>query len=306
MDLFYDSLDPTSIASVAKWLAAFAARLALTFVTAMAHTDIRQRLLLTASQIWVLCLVLAGYAAVHFLPGLGQVAGVVDALLLAIGAVELLGRLQEIAASLTEGIKRAYAARSEADLEEAGKALAPALSASVVTAIEALVVWRAFVAVEAAALRRFPMPEWLESKLSRALKREEPLPERGPPSGRAESSAPPNQSVSAERVGPEPNQSRISEPEPRQSRAPEAEPRQSRAPEREPGQTPGSGAKRGKAEPTPGRTARAVAKGTARLEGTRKTAEVASGLGWELALGAVAVVGLTAGVVLLATSGRRT
>ncbi len=79
MDLFYDSLDPTSIASVAKWLAAFAARLALTFVTAMAHTDIRQRLLLTASQIWVLCLVLAGYAAVHFLPGLGQVAGVVDA-----------------------------------------------------------------------------------------------------------------------------------------------------------------------------------------------------------------------------------
>lgn len=286
--IFYREFDPKEpLTSGGRFLAALTARIALVFVASLEHTDLQRRLALSAREVWVLALILAGWFAVSVMPALAGLANAVNVILLGLGIWVLLDRANEIGAALSAGLRGAYQAKTHGDLEEAGKALAPAISATLLTAIELFVTHQAFRAAEAIALRRFPMPEWFRArfeKFSEGLAK------------KTSTKTEPNQSLQPERpTSPEPNESLPPE-------RPVEEPLQSTA--ERPQSRPQS---RLKTEPKPetkgSQIRRTVATAT-RLDGARKGAE----LGGEfplvpLALAGVAVAGTA--IVIYATSGRR-
>lgn len=251
MEMFYRDFDASSPVSTGmKWLGALGARIAVTFVNALDHTDIKKRLLLTAGQIWVLALILAAWCGVSLFPATAGLADVINGILFAIGAVALFEELKEVGQAGAKAWMLAFEAKTEADLDEAGKALAPALSGTVVALLELLVTHTAFLAAEAAVLRRFPVPSWFESRFRKAAEPKKAEPRSKP--------ADPAQAT--------PNRPR---------------------------------------DPQPSRVSRTV-QGAVRLEGARKTAEVASdSLTPVLVLGGLAAVGVTAAVWAWSASGGR-
>lgn len=301
--LFFREFDPKEPAATGgKWFAALVARVALTLVDALAYTNVKQQLLASAEQLWLLGLLLAGWFALSVIPATAGVANLVNALLVGMGLVSLLDRAAEVGRALEAGLRGAYEARTQAQLDAAGKALAPAISGTVVTLIEVLVTHQAFRVAQAASLRRFPMPEWFRSrveKLSAGKRvRGEPTAEQSLPPEKV--AAEPTQSVPPEQPPPRGPASRSPE-EIRQSRSPE-ERTQSRSSEegkRSPEETkqtrPEPRNKAPRAE-SPLDRAKRLGKGTVVLEGARRTAQVVDELNpvaVGLALGAgVLVVGL--------------
>jgi hypothetical protein len=266
MEMFYRDFDASSpVSSGSKWLAALGARIAVTFVYALGYTDIQKRLQVTAGQIWVLAVILAAWCGLSLFPATAGLADVVNGILFAIGAVSLFHEIKDIGQAGAKAWMLAFEARSDADLEAAGKALAPALSGTVVTVLEVLVTHGAFITAEAAVLRRFPVPSWFE-----ALYRKAAEPKRGKSSEPTDASKRSPQEASSEVR--KPNETK-------------AEP-----PTKPPSRTE--------------RLVR-TAEGVVRLEGARKAAEVANDpIGPALVLGGLAALGVTATVWALST-GRR-
>jgi hypothetical protein len=273
MEMFYREFDASSpVATGMKWLAALGARIAVTFLNALAYTDIKKRLQLTAGHIWVLALILAAWCGVSLFPATAGLADVINGILFAIGAIALFEEIKEIGQAGAKAWMLAFEAKTEADLDEAGKALAPALSGTVVSLLELLVTHTAFIAAEAAVLRRFPVPSWFEARFRKAAE-----PKDAGSQSKAKGKAP-------EPTEEKQNQS-PDDPNPRRMPVPDKA--------------------RGPREPQPSRLSRTV-EGAVRLEGARKTAEVASdSLTPVLVLGGLAAVGVTAAVWALSSAGRR-
>ena len=282
----FDSKEP--ITTGGRWFAALAARFGLTLVDAFAYTEIKKELLLSVHQLWMLGILLGGWFAVSIIPATAGVVNVVNAILLAIGLVALLDRAAAVATALSAGLRGAYEARNQAELDAAGKALAPALTGTVVTAIELLVAHQAFRAAESATLRRFPVPEWFRRRFEKAqARRAERSAERTP------ENAEPNQSHPPEEI-----EQSLPPEEPIESR-PSQEPRKSR---------PTEASRKSRGEPTKklsraeelARTARAAAE----LEAARRAGQAAGDLDTstlELLLGAGVLVfglGITASLLM--------
>jgi hypothetical protein len=296
--IFFREFDPKEpVATGGKWFAALSARLALALVDALAYTDVKKQLLASAEQLWLLGLLLAGWVALSVIPATAGVANLVNAILVGIGLVSLLDRAAAVGRALEAGLRAAYEARTQVELDAAGQALAPALSGTVVTLIEVLVTHQAFRAAQAVSLRRFPMPEWFRSRVAK-LRAGKGV--RGePPSGPAQSLPPetppvePTQSLPPESAPPEAPVSRSPE-EIRQRRSPDAgrkSPNETKKARPEP---------KGPREERPLERAKRLAKGTAVLEGARRTAQVVDeinpvAVGLALGAGVVVVgIGLTA------------
>ena len=298
-ELFYRDFDPKEpLTTGSRWFAALTARLAVTVVDALAHTQVKQALFASAEQLWILGLVLAGWVAVSVIPATAGVANVVNTILVAIGLVALLERAGEVGRALEVGLRGAYEARNPAELDAAGQALAPALTGVVVTLIEILVTHQAFRAAEAASLRRFPVPEWFRRRVEKASQRTSFRPEPPPE---------PVQSLPKESVEPKqslPSESSYRPPGTKELESSQRSPSQPADPklrpaEREPGQK-GKTAEPQREKPAerPLERARRLAAGTAALEGARRTAQAVSTLdafavGLAVCAGA-AVVGVTA------------
>ena len=190
----------------------------------------------------------------------------------------MLERAAVIGQALEEGLRGAYEARNDAELDAAGRALAPAISGTVVTLIEVLVTKGAFKVAEAAALRRFPMPEWFQGRVDRARRRVEARERRaGGPGAEGESGPKPAEKTPAEK--PASPESRPGERTERPGRAEDRSKNNERA-----------------------RSALKTARGTLALEGGRRTAQtldqtdfVALGIGLTVLL--AAGVGVTAALV---------
>ena len=302
--LFFREFDPKEpVATGGKWFAALVARVALTLVDALAYTNIKHQLLASAEQLWLLGLLLGGWFALSVIPATAGVANLVNALLVGMGLVSLLDRAVEVGKALEAGLRGAYEARTQAELDAAGKALAPAISGTVVTFIEVLVTHQSFRAAQAASLRRFPIPEWFRSRVEKLRAGKRVL---------GEPTAEPTQSLPPEKAPAEPTQSLPPEQTPRPepaSRSPE-EIRQSRSPEESPQSRSPEETKQTRSEPrnkalrdeNPVERSKRLGKGTVVLEGARRTAQVVDELNpvaVGLALGAgvlVVSLGLTAAV----------
>ena len=260
--LFYRNFDPKQpVASGSRWFAALAARVALTTAESIKYTDVKKQLLLSASQLWVLGLLLAGWTALSLIPATAALADTINAILLGVGLLSLAGQAEQIGRALSSGIRQAYAAQTEDDLERAAQALAPALTGSVVVAIELLVSAAAFRAAEAIVARRLPVPEALTRRLSR----------RSPPSEKPGARNEPRQNKTKM------NEQETSEGRSRDEGTPESRGRESAADR-----------------------ARRLAEATARLEGARRAATLA-GEDWAAyALAGAAVLGVGAAVAVLA------
>ena len=283
--IFFRDFDPQEpVTTGGKWFAALSARVAIALVDALAYTNVQKQLFASAEQLWLLGLLLAGWFALSVIPATAGVANLVNALLVGMGLVGLIDRAADVGRALQAGLRGAYTARNQAELDLAGKALAPALSGTVVTLIEVLVTHQAFRAAQALSLRRFPMPEWFRSRAEKiGAGRSVP----------AEPQAEPLQSLPPEKGPAKPTESG-----PPRS----AEPLQSRSPE---------GAKQSRTElrTTPreenplGRAER-LAKGTLALEGARRTAQVVNelnpvALGLALGAGVLVIgVGVTAAALV--------
>lgn len=267
----FDSKRP--VVSGARWLAGLASRIALAFVDALHSTEVGSQLKVSVRQVWMLALLLAGWIVASLIPATAPVVDVVNAILLAIGLLSLVDRAKEIGTALSSGLSAAYLATNDAELEEAGRRLAPAITGVVVTTIEVLVATRAFAAAESLALGRFPVPEILAKRWAKYREpgsRTTVKPKNVPERTADESGSPPKR------------QSRKAEDEAAQKRQREAA--------KEPPERAG-----------PLKRAAQVA----RLEGARKVADPSSDLAIGLVVGGVVVVGLTAAVVSLSKSGRK-
>ena len=279
--IFFRDFDPKEpITTGGKWFAALSARVAIALVDALAYTNVQKQLFASAEQLWLLGLLLAGWFALSVIPATAGVANLVNALLVGMGLVGLVDRAAEVGRALETGLRDAYEARNQAELDLAGKALAPALSGTVVTLIEVLVTHQAFRAAQALSLRRFPLPEWFRNRVEKI---------GAGKSGPAEPQAEPLQSLPPEKGPAKPTESVPPRP---------AEPLQSRSPE---------GAKQSRTElrktprdESPLGRAKRIAKGTVALEGARRTAQVVDELnpvvlGLALAAGVLVIgVGVTA------------
>ncbi len=267
----FDASKP--VVSGARWLAALAARIALAFVDALHSTEIGRQLAIGVRQIWLLALLLAGWVVASLIPATAPVVNAINAILLAIGLLSLLDRAKEVGAALSTGLSAAYLATNDRELEEASRRLAPAITGIVVTAIELIVVSRAFAAAESLALGRFPVPEVLTKRWAKYREQ---------------------RAGGSKKVNP------ADEPKRTPSETEAAQKRQSRNPEE------GRGPKRQSRKPDEevGGALKRVAQ-VARVEGGRKLADPSSDLAVGLIVGGVLVVGVTATVVALSSRGTR-
>lgn len=278
MNLFFRDYDARSpVTSGSQWLAAFTGRIALSFfVYSAPYTDIGRRLIVSAQQAWVLCFLLAAWFVLSIVPATAGVADVVNALLLAIGTLELLDRAKEIGTAGLDGLKLAYAATTDEELKAAGKAFAPALSGSVVTLIEGLVSFGAFKVAELAIVKRFPVPDWFKDSYKKAETSQSAKGERG------------STETAATSVPKEPV----------------AEPIESAPPE-VPANRESPGPRQSKAQTGTIRKVAKVATGVVGLEGARKSSEVIAGDGFPtvaLVLGGSALAVGVAALLLKAKS----
>jgi hypothetical protein len=158
MNIFYrDFRADSPVTTGAQWLAALTARVAVALVHALPYGR------LTSGQTWALALVLAAWMGTSVFPVTAGLATLVNAVLVGVGALRLLGRVKEIGSSLAAGLRAAYAASTEAELEAAGALLGRGLDEYALNALSALVNESTFAAIEKAVLSKFPIPDWFAS-----------------------------------------------------------------------------------------------------------------------------------------------
>lgn len=172
----FDAQSP--LASGARWFTALAARVCIAFIDSLKYTSLRRELEVSAGQLWVLGLLLGGWVALSLIPATAALADTLNAILIGIGLVSLAGQAAEIGAALTAGLRLAYTARSDAELDNASRALAPAVTDTVVVSLELLFSLAAFKAAEAIVLKRFPIPDAVNRRLGR---RKAQVPKRAEP-----------------------------------------------------------------------------------------------------------------------------
>ena len=133
MNIFYrDFRADSPVTTGAQWLAALTARVAVALVHALPYGR------LTSGQTWVLALVLAAWMGTSVFPVTAGLATVVNAVLVGVEALRLLGRVKEIGSSLAAGLRAAYAANTEAELAAAGALLGRALDEYALNALSGL------------------------------------------------------------------------------------------------------------------------------------------------------------------------
>lgn len=164
MNLFYrDFQADAPVTTGAQWLAALTARIAVALVHALPYGR------LTSGQVWVLGLLFAAWTATSVFPVTAGLAAVVNAVLIGVGALRLLGRFGTIGGSLVSGLRAAYDARTEAELEAAGALLHQGLDEYALNALSAFVNESTFLAIQQAVLRKFPIPEWFSAVYEKEL-----------------------------------------------------------------------------------------------------------------------------------------
>lgn len=297
--IFYRDFDGSKpVVSGARWFAALAARIALAFVDALANTEIKRQLSIGVRQLWMLALVLAGWVVASVVPATAPVVDVINAILLAIGLLSLVDRAKEVGRALSDGLSAAYLAKNELELAEAGKKLAPAITGTVVTAVEVLVTNSAFAAAESVVVGRFPVPDVLARRWAKyTSRRSEPSGGRTP--GR--SGEPPR------RQADEPQGKKgkpQDEPQGKKDK-PEEEPQGKKSkPQEEP---QGKKGKPGEESQKTGDRAGVLKRASrvAQLEGGRKLADPSSDIALQLLAGGAVVVGLTTAVVLLSSRSKK-
>lgn len=271
----------------AEWLLALAGRIASAFLDATKYTTLRRELALSASQAWVLGLLLAGWVALSLIPATAALADTLNAILVAVGLIALAGQAAEIGSALSTGLRLAYAARNDEELDRAARALAPAITDSVVVAVELLVSVAAFRAAEALVAKRFPIPDAVAKRVSRARDRGPSKPDQTKPADTVPNREPKKEPVADD--GKTKADEKPRDPEKTQERAEEESKRRAEEETR----------RRAEAERRrAAEDARRVAATAARLEAARRIPEgpdLAS-----IALAGAAIVGVTVSIALLA------
>ncbi len=163
MNLFFRDFSATSpITSGSQWLAALGGRLAYAMALAVYGR-------LSSAQAWVVALLMAGWFATSSFPGTAGLAGVVNAILLGIGALGLLKNLPDIGAKLLKGISAAYSANNENELDSASLIFAEAMDEYSLNALSNTVNQATFIKIEKAIVGVFPIPDWFAGIYDRGI-----------------------------------------------------------------------------------------------------------------------------------------
>lgn len=173
MDIYYRGFDSNSpISSGAKHLTACAARLLLAMLRSIQYMDDAAveafHKYISVDNIWLLCLMLAGWLLAVFVGG--TIGAAVGAILAFLGAQELFERLNDIYTPLKEWALLAYNANNDDDIDKAARQFAPAFATGFLTAIEFVVLHKIFRASAALLSKRFPRPTWIDPVWERTAK----------------------------------------------------------------------------------------------------------------------------------------
>lgn len=173
MDIYYRGFDSNSpISSGAKHLTACAARLLLAMLRSIQYMDDATveafHKYISVDNIWLLCLMLAGWLLAVVVGG--TIGAAVGAILAFLGAQELFERLNDIYTPLKEWALLAYNANNDDDIDKAARQFAPAFATGFLTAIEFVVLHKIFRASAALLSKRFPRPTWIDPVWERTAK----------------------------------------------------------------------------------------------------------------------------------------
>lgn len=172
MDIFENGKAPdTTIADASQALARAAGRFVLSMVRSLRYLEPAAvehfRNLLTPQSLWVLAIILAGWAIATLVGG--PIALVINGLLGAYGLYQIYEQLALTWQNLKSWALTAYRAQNEAQLEEAARFFASAVTDGVLTLLEVILTHRVFKSVEAGLKKRYPAPEWLKAEYDRAI-----------------------------------------------------------------------------------------------------------------------------------------
>jgi hypothetical protein len=117
---------------------------------------------MTVTSAWVLVIALAAWLVTSVYPN--PVTSVINLILAGLGIIELGSRLGDIGKNLMTWLSGAYAAKTEADLEQAGRAFGSVFDEAVYTGLELLITSKVFRAAERLIAGRFPIPEWFSAR----------------------------------------------------------------------------------------------------------------------------------------------
>ena len=173
MDIFENSKSTdTTITGASHALARAAGRLVLSMVRSLRYLEPAAvehfRSLLTPHSLWVLGLILAGWAIATLVGG--PIALVINGLLGAYGLYQIYEQLALTWQNLKRWALTAYHAQNEVQIEEAARFFASAVTDGVLTLLEVILTHRVFKSVEAGLKKRYPPPEWLQAEYDRAMK----------------------------------------------------------------------------------------------------------------------------------------
>lgn len=172
MDIFEKGKAPnTTIAGASQALARAAGRFVLSMIWSLRYLEPAAadhfRSLLTPQSLWVLGIILAGWAIATLVGG--PIALVINGLLGAYGLYQIYEQLALTWQNLKGWALTAYRAQNEAQLEEAARFFATAVTDGVLTLLEVILTHRVFKSVESGLKKRYPAPEWLKAEYDRAL-----------------------------------------------------------------------------------------------------------------------------------------
>lgn len=173
MDIFENGKAPdTTITGASHVLARAAGRLVLSMVRSLRYLEPAAvehfRSLLTPHSLWLLAIILAGWAIATLVGG--PIALVINGLLGAYGLYQMYEQLALTWQSLKKWALTAYHAQDEAEIDEAARFFANAVADGVLTLVEVILTHRVFKSVEAGLKKRYPAPEWIETEYDRAMK----------------------------------------------------------------------------------------------------------------------------------------
>ncbi len=173
MDIFEKGKAPnTTIAGASQALARAAGRFVLSMVWSLRYLEPAAvehfQNLLTPQSLWVLGIILAGWAIATLVGG--PIALVINGLLGAYGLYQIYEQLALTWQNLKGWALTAYRAQNEAQIEEAARFFATAVTDGVLTLLEVILTHRVFKSVEAGLKKRYPAPEWLNAEYDRAMK----------------------------------------------------------------------------------------------------------------------------------------
>ncbi len=172
MDIFEIGKVPdTTIAGASQALARAAGRFVLSMVRSLRYLEPAAvehfRNLLTPQSLWVLAIILAGWALATLVGG--PIALVINGLLGAYGLYQIYEQLALTWQNLKSWALTAYRAQNEAQIEEAARFFASAVTDGVLTLLEVILTHRVFKSVEAGLKKRYPAPAWLQAEYDRAI-----------------------------------------------------------------------------------------------------------------------------------------